>query len=62
MKAPERVNDKRTTKLENVMAKGYIPFLEGRPCREDFIRKDDLLNLRILLNQAKSIEEFIDIM
>lgn len=59
MKTPERVHDKRTTKLENVMAQDYIPFLEGRPSREEAIKKDDLLDLKILLNQTHSIEEFI---
>jgi len=53
------INDKRSVKLENVMARNYIPFLEGRPEREEQIRMDDILNLKIALNNAKSLEEFL---
>jgi hypothetical protein len=58
MKAGENVHDKRFVKLENVMAANYIPFMEGRPQRDECICKNDLLDLKIMLNQLKSVEEF----
>jgi len=42
-----------------------IPFMGGRPEREvgqkGFIRKEDIINLKIALNSAKTLEEFINI-
>lgn len=54
-----KVRDLRRIKLEDVSKKEYIPFLEGRPKRTTVIQSDDLLNLRILLNNSKSLEEFL---
>ncbi|MFP4417135.1 MAG: hypothetical protein ACOC4C_04520 [Fibrobacterota bacterium] len=36
-----------------------IPFLKGRPKRNTTIGDDDLTNLRIALNTAKTLDEFI---
>ena len=55
----ENVKDKRTVKLENVLAESYIPLFEGRPKREGRISNDDLLNLKIALNSSVSLEEFL---
>jgi hypothetical protein len=33
---------------------------EGRPARDTAIQGDDLVNLRIALNTARSLEEFLD--
>ena len=59
MKTRDNVNDKRFVKLESVMAADYIPFLSGRPIREDQINKDDLLNLKIIINQCQDSRELI---
>jgi len=53
------VHDKRVVKLDHVMAKDYIPFLEGRPERQKVISNEDLLDLRIALNTTHSLEEFL---
>jgi len=58
MKSEDNINDKRFVKLENVMAENYIPFMTGRPERDEVISKNDLLDLKIMLNQLKSAEEF----
>ena len=36
-----------------------IPFKGGRPDRTEKINYDDALNLKILLNTAQSMEEFL---
>lgn len=51
--------DKRTVKLEEVLREDYIPFLGGRPQRPMVIQRDDILNLRIILNTATSVEDFL---
>ena len=53
--------DKRSIRLEDVMKKDYIPFLGGRPEREKVIRLDDVLDLKINLNLADTVEDFIKI-
>lgn len=53
--------DKRYVRLEDMTKEGYIPFLAGRPKRETNISEEDILNLRISLNTAKSLEEFISL-
>ncbi len=55
-----RVQDRRSVKLENILKEGYIPFRAGRPARDTVIGKEDLLNLRIALNTAKDLDEFIE--
>lgn len=56
------VVDKRSIRLEDVMKKDYIPFLGGRPDRDKVIRLDDVLDVRINLNLADTVEDFIKIM
>ncbi len=36
-----------------------IPQFEGRPKERGRIRKDDILNLKILLNTARSLNDFL---
>lgn len=55
----KHVIDKRSIKLEDVLKADYIPFLSGRPERETVIGKEDLMNLEIVLNTTKTVEEFI---
>lgn len=54
-----KVRDKRSVKLENILKEGYIPFRAGRPARDTVIGKEDLLNLRIALHTASSLDEFV---
>jgi len=54
------INDRRTVKLEEVLREGYIPLFSGRPNRNLTIQKDDILNLKIALARAKSLEEFLE--
>jgi hypothetical protein len=60
MKKPNRVSDRRSVKLENILSENYIPFLEGRPNRDTVISSDDILNLKIALNQSSSFKEFLE--
>jgi hypothetical protein len=53
-----RIVDKRSVRLEELMKKDYIPFLGGRPNREKIIGPDDIMNLIITLNLESSAEEF----
>ncbi len=53
------IRDKRSNRLEDILVGNYIPFLGGRPKRGQIINKDDILNLRIALNTAKTLEEFL---
>lgn len=54
------VIDKRSIRLEDVMRKDYIPFLGGRPKREKVIGLDDVMNVRINLNVAYTVDDFIN--
>lgn len=58
----EKKNDTeilRRIKLTRVLAGDVkIPFKEGRPER-GVIRNEDIIDLKILLNTAKSIDKFI---
>lgn len=54
------VYDKRYIRLEEVGREEYIPFLEGRPHRDSIISEDDITNLIIALNTAKSLEVFLE--
>ena len=55
-----RVHDKRAVKLDHVLAKDYIPYKEGRPARQKVIGNEDVLNLRIALHTATSLQDFIE--
>jgi len=54
-----KVVDKRSVKLEDLDKEDYIPFLEGRPSRNEAINEDDIMNLQIALNTSKNFKEFI---
>ena len=54
------VYDKRYIRLEEVGREEYIPFLGGRPHRDNVISEDDITNLIIALNTAKSLEVFLE--
>jgi hypothetical protein len=41
-------------------ADNKIPFLSGRPVRDTVIGQDDIINLRIALNSAKTLEQFLE--
>lgn len=56
------VVDKRSIPFEDVVRKEFIPFLGGRPDREKVIRLDDVLDVKINLNLAETVEDFIKIM
>jgi hypothetical protein len=51
--------DNRAVKLEKVFSPDYIPLFGGRPLRPTAIGKDDSLDLAILLNTTRDVEEFI---
>ena len=51
--------DKRAVKLPNVKPPGFIPLFAGRPEREKIINRDDGLDLKILLNTSKTVDEFL---
>ena len=57
----QNVYERRPSRLEELIPQGYIPFLHGRPVRESTIDKDDILNLRIALNTAADLEEFVQL-
>jgi hypothetical protein len=59
MKTKENVNDRRVVKLEKIMDPNYIPFLGGRPARADQINKNDVLDMKIMVNLCGNVEEFI---
>lgn len=60
MSTKRYVNDKRNVRLEEVSRDDYIPFLGGRPLRESSISEDDVINLIITLNTARSMDEFLE--
>jgi hypothetical protein len=53
------VSDKRNVKLEEIMKSGYIPFMEGRPERDNTICDDDIANLKIALHTASDLVDFM---
>jgi len=53
------VIDKRQVRLEEILKSDYIPFLGGRPDRTTIIQHDEIINLSILLNTTKTLEEFL---
>ena len=54
-----KFEDKRAVKLQNVLAKDFIPLFSGRPARERVIGREDLMDLDILLHTSNSLEEFL---
>jgi hypothetical protein len=53
-----RLYEYRQAKREKT--KKHLPLYAGRPERDKEIANDDLLNLRIALNTARSLDEFLD--
>ncbi len=51
-----KTHDRRRVSLENVLSQDYIPFLGGRPEREEVIGANDIINLKIALNTFQSLE------
>ncbi len=51
--------DKRAVKLPHVKSPDFIPLFAGRPEREKIIGRDDGLDIKILLNTSKTVEEFL---
>ncbi len=54
--------DKKPPRFENSRKRGFIPFLGGRPKRTLVISKDDILNLTILLNTTRTVQDFLSSM
>ncbi len=46
--------------LEKAMKEEYEKLLIGRPARKREISKEDIVNLKIALNNATSLEEFLN--
>ncbi|NLG16513.1 MAG: hypothetical protein GX556_04165 [Fibrobacter sp.] len=53
--------DKNAIQPPNETRKEVIPFLQGRPERKQPINEEDILNLKINLNVARTLNEFLEI-
>src|SRR6185295_7891507 len=54
-----KIPQSRSEKWEKILAGTYIPMFGGRPRRGAAISKDDLLNLAILLNTTRNVDDFL---
>ena len=54
-----RIKLEKALKLATPVKKDFIPLFSGRPLRDTVIGKEEILNLEIALNTARSLEEFI---
>ncbi|MEO6097453.1 MAG: hypothetical protein ABIW76_18100 [Fibrobacteria bacterium] len=52
-------NDQRAVNLEKALSSDFIPLFSGRPLRTARIGKDDSLDLKIILNTTRDVEEFL---
>lgn len=52
-------HDHRAVKLEKAYSSDFIPLFSGRPVRTSRIGKDDSLDLKIILNTTRDVEEFL---
>jgi hypothetical protein len=52
-------HDNRAVKLEKAYSSDFIPLFSGRPVRASRIGKDDSLDLKIILNTTRDVEEFL---
>jgi hypothetical protein len=52
-------HDKRAVKPEKEYSPDSIPLFSGRPVRASRIGKDDSLDLKIILNTTRDVEEFL---
>lgn len=58
------MENRKTSSRKRVYAqsatKTRIPFLGGRPKRDTAVDRDDLVNLAILLNVCKTVDELLE--
>lgn len=59
--AKSLVTDRRAIKLEEILKETYIPFLGGRPKRDEIISKDDMTNLSIAFGLSKDVSKFLEL-
>ncbi|MGD9201875.1 MAG: hypothetical protein PVI26_09950 [Chitinispirillia bacterium] len=59
MKKPDMI-DYKEIKTSRLKRRSIIPFMQGRPARNTIIQKDDIINLIIMLNTCKSLNEFLN--
>ncbi len=52
-------HDNRAVKLDKAYSSDFIPLFSGRPVRASRIGKDDSLDLKIILNTTRDVEEFL---
>jgi hypothetical protein len=53
------VSDRRRVKLDHIMDPNYIPYLSGRPNRDQVINNDDINNLKIALGTTSNVLDFV---
>ncbi len=53
------IKDDRPVKFEKVVSQDFIPLFAGRPKRESIIGRDDMIDVKILLNATHTVDEFI---
>lgn len=56
---PNYPNARDAAKLVKALSPDFIPLFGGRPLRPARIGKDDILDLKILLNTTRDVEEFL---
>jgi len=54
--------DKPSMSLKDSTKVAFIPFLGGRPERSAVIGRDDILDLTIILNTTRSVDEFLTLL
>ena len=54
-----KFQDNRAVKLEKVLSPDFIPMFGGRPSRSVKIDREDALDLKIILNTTRDVEEFL---
>jgi hypothetical protein len=52
-------HDHRAANLEKAYSSDFIPLFSGRPVRASRIGKDDSMDLKIILNTTRDVEEFL---
>ena len=53
------LKDQRFAKLAKVLSKEFIPLFGGKPIREKVINRDDVLDIKILLNSTEDVDAFV---
>jgi hypothetical protein len=54
-----KFQDNRAVNLDKALSPDFIPMFGGRPLRSARIGRDDSLDLKIILNTTKDVEEFL---